>query len=152
MSRRKKPYVKKSFESMGKSSDTSANLYESMLLSPAWFDLSASQKVLYAVCKSQYYSEKRKPIMDDNLSFTMNKSKWAEKYKLYASNNPRGFQRDIAELIRHGFIVCVESGATTRKKSIYRFSDKWQHFGEADFEITAAEMNKTLLNALKRPE
>ena len=63
---KKKPYVKKSFESTGASSDVSANIYESMVLSPAWMDLSAQEKALYQVCKLRYYSQKKKP--NDNRS------------------------------------------------------------------------------------
>ena len=70
MSKRGKPYLKKSFESSGASSDTSANIYCSMINSAAWLDLTASQKVLYVTCKAQYYAEKKKPIQDDNTTFT----------------------------------------------------------------------------------
>lgn len=152
MSKRGKPYLKKSFESSGASSDTSANIYCSMINSAAWLDLTASQKVLYVTCKAQYYAEKKKPIQDDNTTFTMNKSKWSEKYQLYTANNQRGFQRDISALISHGFISCVKNGATTRSKSIYRFSDKWQHFNESNFEILPNEMNATLIHELKKLE
>ena len=86
MSRRKQPYQKKEFESTGASSDTSANVYMSMLLSPAWKDLTANQQRLYLVCKAQYYAEKQKPNSDP-LCFTMNQSKWADLYGLYKRNN-----------------------------------------------------------------
>ena len=135
MSRRNKPYEKQTFESNCQHSDTSANIYESMLLSAAWFDLKASAQVLYLACKSQYYSEKHKPISDDKLCFTMNQGKWADKYKLYRKENAKAFYRDMASLIEHGFIDCVESGANTRTKSIYRFSDRWHSFGTKDFSV-----------------
>ena len=61
MSRRKTPYQKRPFESIGTSNDTSANLYMSMLLSDAWRALTAQQQRLYLYCKSQYYAEKQKP-------------------------------------------------------------------------------------------
>ena len=150
MSRKKHTYVKKAFESTGTSSDVSANIYETMLLSPAWLDLSASQKVLYLTCKAQYYAEKHKPVEDDVTTFTMNLAKWADKYQLYAKSNQRSFHRDMAALISHGFVSCVSSGKITRTKSIYRFSSKWQRYGEADFEILPNEMNGTLLNELNK--
>lgn len=144
MSRRKQPYQKKAFESTGASSDTSANVYMSMLLSPAWKDLTANQQRLYLVCKAQYYAEKQK-INGDPLCFTMNQSKWADLYGLYKRNNAASFIRDMTALIEHGFVSCVECGAISRSKSIYRFSSKWQKWGAADFEILPSEMTVSML-------
>lgn len=147
MSKRKTPYQKKPFESRGTSGDTSANLYVSMLLSDAWRSLTAQQQRLYLYCKAQYYAEKQKPI-GDPLCFTMNQSKWCALYELYEKSNAKGFYRDMAALIEAGFVSCVECGAITRTKSIYRFSAKWQKFGTPEFEVTPAE--KTL--AMQRKE
>lgn len=143
MSRRKTPYQKKSFESTGASSDTSANIYMSMILSPAWKELTANQQRLYLYCKAQYYAEKRKPN-DDPLCFTMNQSKWADLYGLYKRNNAASFYRDISALIEHGFVACVECGAITRTKSIYRFSSMWQRWGTDSFEVTASDMTMSM--------
>lgn len=73
MSNRKKhKYTAKAFESKGntfiddngtKRADTSANIYESMLLSKAYKDLKTRQQQLYTICKAQYYG-KRKPGND----------------------------------------------------------------------------------------
>ena len=144
MSRRKQPYQKKAFESTGASSDTSANVYMSMLLSPAWKDLTANQQRLDLVCKAQYYAEKQK-INGDPLCFTMNQSKWADLYGLYKRNNAASFIRDMTALIEHGFVSCVACGAISRSKSIYRFSAKWQKWGTADFEILPSEMTVSML-------
>ena len=122
--KRKARYVKKSFESMGNSSDVSANLYMSMLLSPAWLDLTANQQRLYLYCKAQYYGDKRKPL-DDPINFTFNRSKWCSLYKLYSGGNHAGFERDRDALISHGFIRVVENGNLTRTKSVYAFWDMW---------------------------
>lgn len=70
-------YQKKDFESTGATSDTSANIYMSMLLAPAWRELTANQQRLYLYCKAQYYGEKRKPITvecpnGNDQYFTMN--------------------------------------------------------------------------------
>ncbi|MFR1625218.1 MAG: hypothetical protein ACLSU1_10555 [[Eubacterium] siraeum] len=43
MSRKRRTYQKKPFESTGKSDDTSANIYVSMQLSKAWMTLTANQ-------------------------------------------------------------------------------------------------------------
>lgn len=125
-----RPYQKKSFESTGISSDTSANVYSSMQKSLAWQHLTAQQKVLYLACKDQYYAEKKKPYLNPEY-FTMNQSKWADMYCLYKRNNAAAFYRDMEQLITHGFIRCVECGSTTRTKSIYSFSDLWQQYDTA---------------------
>ena len=110
-----KEYVKKEFESTGISSDTSANIYVSMLTSKAWIDLTKNAKVLYLYCKAQYYAEKKKPN-NNSLQFTMNKSKWNSMYKIYTNQNQ--FYKDMGMLIEHGFIKCIENGSNTRTKNI----------------------------------
>lgn len=140
---RKKPYQKKSFESTGAASDTSANIYMSMRLSAAWKELTAKQRDLYSCCKAQYYAEKRKPN-DNQLAFTMNQAKWCDLYALYTVSNHRMFYRDMSALIEKGFIVCVECGKATRTKSIYAFSDKWQWYGTDAFEILPSEMTSSM--------
>lgn len=142
-SKLKKHYEKKTFESLCNSSDTSANIYESMMLSPAWMKLSSSQKALYFVCKSQYYAEKTKPN-NNSSQFTMNKYKWCNKYNLYTNANSGGFYRDIAALIEKGFIKCVECGFATRTKSVYQFSDKWQMYGKEGFCVLPNEMTVSM--------
>lgn len=147
MSRKKRTYQKKPFESTGTSDDTSANIYVSMQLSKAWMTLTSNQKVLYLTCKTQLYAEKQKPN-DDPLSFTMNQSKWCGLYHLYEKSNAKGFYRDMTALIEKGFVTCVACGATTRTKSIYRLSSMWQKYGTEEFQI--APTDKTL--AMQRKE
>lgn len=139
MSRRKRPYQKKAFESTGASNDTSANIYMSMLLSDAWRALTAQQQRLYLYCKAQFYAEKKKPG-NDSLCFTMNQSKWYGLYNIYEKSNAKGFYRDMTALIEKGFIICVECGAITRTKSIYRFSSMWQNYGTEAFTVSPSEM------------
>ena len=140
---KKTHYQKKSFESSGKTSDTSANIYESMVQSAAWMDISPLQRQLYVYCKMQYYGEKRKPN-NDPLCFTMNQGKWSDKYGLYEKNNAKGFYRDMTALIDHGFIICAECGAATRTKSIYRYSDMWQKYGTAEFVVLPAQRTSAM--------
>jgi hypothetical protein len=142
---RKKTYIKRKFESTGESSDTSANIYMSMLMSEAWRELSAKQQQLYLYCKAQYYAEKKKPINDNNTSFTMNQSKWHELYGLYSLYNKTSFYRDMTALIEKGFVRCLQCGAIMREKTIYEFSDKWQLYGTAGFKILPSEMTITML-------
>lgn len=145
---KREKYIKKPFESTGVSNDVSANLYLSMLTSPAWLDLSAQQKTLYTYCKLQLYGEKQKPA-DDVTTFTMNQSKWADRYKLYQKSNFKGFSRDMAALISHGFLTCTECGATTRTKSIYRLSSAWQRWGTNAFEILPHEMTLSMARKMR---
>ena len=129
---RKKQYQKKPFESTCEKSDTSSNIYESMLTSQAWSELTAQQKVLYLHCKAQYYAEKRKPKLtddqheDNSQLFTMNREKACHHYGLYKDNNRFGLYRDLSKLCEKGFIICVWNGKSNKSKSIYSFSDEWR--------------------------
>jgi hypothetical protein len=120
-----------------------------MLLSLAWLDLTANQQRLYLYCKAQLYAEKRKPT-DDQLSFTMNRSKWCALYKLYADTNRDGFYRDRDALIEHGFIRVIENGQNTRTKTIYKLWDMWQRWGQSDFIITVHDMSGSMLTKYRK--
>jgi hypothetical protein len=142
MSRKKKrQYSPKPFEALGhqfvgihggRQPDTFAQVYESMLQSDAFKDLNSTQKVLYFICKAQYYG-KRKPSRDypdieelqgdDLFYFNWN---LAQEYGLYKPTCNKNFQMDMKALIDHGLIDLVASGIAHRKKNIYRFSDKWK--------------------------
>lgn len=109
MGGRKKQYIPKSFESTGEPRDTSANIYESMLCSAAYQDLTKNQRLLYVYMKAQYYG-KRKPGRDnldieslqgDDL-FYFNPA-LAVKYGLYASGSRWQFYADIKAVEDHGF-------------------------------------------------
>lgn len=122
--------------------DNSANIYNSMLLSKAWHNLSAKQKELYLCCKAQYYGEQKKKselMTEDEIEngvnadlskrFTMNKSKWCEIYGLYTENTQRYFYSDMKALVQNGFIIVVENGRYMRTKNIYEFSEAWRGSG-----------------------
>ena len=140
MGKRKNTYKTKSFEGIGRKftaanglqySDTSANIYESMMLSKAYQSLSNRQKVLYNVCKAQYYG-KRKPEKDyPELEEMKGDDKFylnfdlVQRYGLYTKNMRKEFKADKETLCAKGFIELVSSGATNYKKSVYKYSDKW---------------------------
>lgn len=132
MSRRKESYKPKSFESDQNKSDTSANIYMSMLMSENWQKLTKNAQVLYLYCKAQYYAEKNKPKLqlkqlteqEQRQCFTMNKSKWQSLYGIYISDNGQ-FNKDMKQLIDYGFVELIENGKNTRTKSIYMLSNKW---------------------------
>ena len=145
-------YDKKAFESTLVSWDTSANIYESMLLSPAWIDLTANQQRLYLYCKAQYYAEAKRPNTWESFWFTMNRAKWCSKYKLYASTNQAGFQRDRDALINHGFIFVVRNGKLTREKTIYALWDMWRFWKTPAFKVLPGNMSASLLEKLPKAE
>ena len=107
--------------------ETSANIFESMLRSPAYMGLTDKQRCLYVICKAQHFG-KRKPSKDhgkelfDERCFYLN---WegVQHYGLYKDH--AHFYRDMKALIKAGFIERVSSGAGRRQKSVYRYSNKW---------------------------
>lgn len=128
---RKNKYKAKPFESTGTSSDTSANIYESMLTHPTFLSLTKNQRFLYLCCKAQYYG-KRKPKKDypevvelqaDTLFYFSRHD--AIKYGITNGNSNAGFYKDLEALEEKGFIEKVINGRATKTKSIYRFSDRW---------------------------
>ena len=147
MSSRKKPYQKKPFESNGISSDVSANIYESMIKSNAFRDLTKEQQMLYVICKLQLYAEKKKPIPGEP-SFTMSRCK-ALAYGSYTESNRKGLPRDIAALVDHGLIDCVCDGSNTRSKNIYRLSDRWQMWGKEGYKTPIKFMTRKMRNSQK---
>lgn len=127
-SRSKETYKKTPFESDGNPSDVSANIYESMLKSPAFKDLTASQRMLCVYMKARYYGQKRKPYKDDRTSFTFNESVWIKGnphgYEIYS--NKRQFYKDRQALIDHGFIEIAENNKNQRESNVYRYSSEWR--------------------------
>ena len=151
MAKKKNKYIPKSFESTRVPSDTSANIYVSMVESPAWQDLTKGQQLLYLYCKLQYYGEKSSQLdekKDNPEVFTMNRYKWCTKYKIYTTSNSGQFYKDMEALIQHGFIKCIKCGAVARRKNVYQYSDKWKIWGKPEFKITNDEMNYRMLNKL----
>ena len=134
---KKKKYIPKSFESTGVSNDTSANIYESMLTSAAFLDLSKNQRLLYMYMKAQYYG-KRKPRKDypdieeiqGDECFYFNQA-LAVKYNLYTRSNHQSFYSDIKAIERHGFIKIVSNGRNTKSKSIYKFVGDWKEWKDS---------------------
>ena len=137
MGRRKESYTPKAFESTGVSNDTSANIYGSMLESPAFKDLSKNQRLLYVYMKKQYYGT-RKPERDfpeveklqgtDLFYFNM---ALAVQYGLYSRSNDRQFYNDIAAIERHGFIKTISNGRSTKSRSVYKFIGDWKQWQDS---------------------
>ncbi|MBQ8941798.1 MAG: hypothetical protein IJ062_08165 [Firmicutes bacterium] len=159
MQKRKK-YQKKPFESVGNKSDTSANIYMSMLMSPAWMDLTPRQQVLYLYAKSRFYGQRtadKKALFNQfegletpkyiDPFFSLSVWEVTEQLKIYSKSNLMTFYRDLEQLILHGFIKCVacQSSNRPKKRSIYTYSDKWQLWGTESFNIEPAEMTRAMI-------
>ena len=143
MSRRKK-WTARPFESQGQKfedpvtgairNDTSANIFESMLLHPAFTTLKPRQQMLYVVCKAQFYGH-RKPSQDfpdiedvkDDSCFYMNRE-LAVRYGNYTKSMGKELYSDLKELQKRGFIECVSNGKSTKSKSVYRFTSNWKYW------------------------
>ena len=156
---KKRVYHKKSFESNESPSDTSANIYMSMLTSPAFLDLTPRQQMLYVYAKSRLYGQKtadKKALFKqfDDLSepayidpfFSLSNHEVTEELKIYSKSNLMSFYRDLEQLILHGFIKCVacRSSERSKKRTIYTYSDKWQIWGTDDFKIERKEMTRAM--------
>lgn len=141
-----KKWTARPFESIGKRfedpytgklrGDSSANIYESMLLHPAFRTLKPRQQMLYVLCKSQFYGHKKpsdetgyKDIdaFKSDMCFFLNLAA-VVRYGLYTRNMRGKFYADMKELQRRGFIEVLSSGASTKKKSVYKFSGNWKQW------------------------
>ena len=156
---KKRAYQKKSFESTGVSSDTSANIYMSMLLSDAWLDLTPRQQILYVYAKSRMYGQKtadkkalfqqyddmKEPAYIDPF-FSLSIYEVTKVLKLYSETNLARFYKDMEQLILHGFIKCVacRSSVRSKKRTIFTYSDKWQIWGTDDFVIERKEVTSAM--------
>lgn len=119
--------------------DTTANICYSMLVSPAFKDLTARQRILYVYAKTQYFGAKSRPKSDfpdieeykrDNgrKYFYLNHFLMSDVFGLYPKSNTRDLYVDIKALIEHGFIEQVSNGKINQKRSIYTYCDKWKEW------------------------
>ncbi len=112
--------------------------YHSQLMHPAYQTLSDGAKTLLMICKDcrrysiagkqgEFYPNAPK---NDPLCFYMNRAL----LRMYGGgwSSPNKFRRCMTELIIHGFVTVVETGWTSRTKSIYRFSGAWMKLQEGE--------------------
>ena len=154
MGRKRVKFTPKPFETVG-GKDVFANIYLSMIMSPAWRDLSATQQRLYLYLKMQLFAEHPKPKTEQYPGgheeyFTFNKSKWCTLYGIYSGTNLGGFTRDRDALILHGFIKVVRDGQNTKTKTIYTYSAAWKTWGQPGFEISTKDMPLSLNRKYRR--
>ena len=150
MGKRKRKRAYRNWESMSKTTDhkywngkrnvtdTTTNICQSMMLSKAWRDMSARQRQLYVIAKSQYYGAYSRPVKDypeiemyknnDKDYFYLNRALVSGVHGLYPQSNTRDLYNDINVLIEHGFIERVSDGRPNKMRSIYTYSDAWKYW------------------------
>ena len=114
-------------------------LYDDLLDSPAFHDLSPKQKVLLIYCiRESHGAAMRENAPEggkgDERMFYMNRALRIH-HGLYAESDTRGFRRDMSALISHGFVDCLRSGYERRERSIFRLSARWNIWGTSDFTV-----------------
>lgn len=118
-------------------------IYNDLLDSPAFHDLTPSQKVLYFYCQRETHGDAmRDSGTQDERVFFMNRALRCKTHQLYPLSDTRAFERDMAQLVGHGFVDCLQSGLDTRTKSLYRLSARWCDWGTPAFSMP--ERLKTL--------
>ncbi len=133
MSRGKKQQPRKPWQRRANSSRHFQCLYDDLLDSPAFHDLTAREKVLLIFCRRESHGRAMAEGEHDERLFYMNKSLRTTIHELYKPSDTRQFEHDMAALIAHGFVDLVKSGYETRTKSLYRLSDRWNHWGTRAF-------------------
>lgn len=130
---RKKQQPRKTWQRRAKSSGRFQCLYDDLLDSPAFHDLTARQKILLIYCRREAHGRAMAENGNDERCFWMNKSLRCNVHELYKTSDTRAFEHDMASLISHGFVDLVRSGYETRTKSLYRLSGRWNHWGTKAF-------------------
>lgn len=137
---RKKRNLPEGFETCG--SSKFVRIFDDMMESPAFFDMTKNQRLLFIYCKRQFcgsdwvkMGEGKHPGIDfpevvqfkDARCFYFNLG-LAVKYGLYTKNGRKEFAKDMEALAKHGFIDRITDGELTHSKSIYRFSSGWKEW------------------------
>lgn len=129
-----------------KSKNRFVPLYRDLFFSKAFQSLTKCQQLLYINMTFEYNpsTEVEHPDGDIN-KFWFNKDRYKNQYKLYSNDNQ--FYKDRDELIKKGFIEQVKGGYTTRDKSIYKFSKRWQKYDpNKEFELKPNERTGSMMN------
>ena len=117
--------------------DTTTLLTYSMMISDAFRDLTARQRMLYVYAKSQFYGARSRPCNDykdidvfkeynGSRYFYLNHRLLSDVFGLYPKDNHRDLYKDIKALIEHGFIEKYSGGRSNRSRAIYRYSEWWK--------------------------
>ena len=115
-------------------------MFYDLLDSEAFTSLTCKQRMLYVYCCRESHGQAMRDNAleggeGDERMFYLNRELYVHRYKLYGENDRRGFNRDMAALIGHGFVDCIKSGLATREKNLYRLSSRWHHYGTPAFSM-----------------
>lgn len=123
--------------------DTTTTICYSMLIHPAFKDLTARQRMLYVYAKTQFYGARSRPKKDfpdiaefaeydGRKYFYLNHFLMSDVFGMYPKSNHRDLYKDIAALVEHGFIEWYTEPKTIDKgnhmRTIYRYSDAWKQW------------------------
>jgi hypothetical protein len=106
-------------------------LFDDMMESPAWEQLTSSEIVLYLYMLKKFRVKYVKGMVDKSNENDISMPK-QEYMKLM---NNRTFFKSIDHLIELGFIKVIEGRYATRECNIYGFNDAWKHYGTDTFNI-----------------
>ena len=120
-------------DSFGKNrTDSFCMIWDSLMQSEAYIDLTPVQKNLYILCACQRFGH-RKPGKDYDEDafqgadkFYLNWREVNERYGMYSQGNHSRFYKDMKALEDHGFIKKLSSGKNHHTKSIYQYDSAWQ--------------------------
>lgn len=133
---RRKARQRKAWQRRASGSSQWNPLYNDLLDSPAFHDLTASAKVLYLYCQRETHGDAmRDSGTQDERVFYMNRGLRCKVHQLYPLSDTRAYERDMAQLVGHGFVDCLKSGLDTRTKSLYRLSARWCDWGTPAFSM-----------------
>lgn len=130
--------------------DTVVTVMYSMMISGAFKDLTARQRMLYVYAKGQFYGARSRPKDDfrdipefkewqGRKYFYLNHRLVSDVYGLYPKSNHRDLYNDIEELVKHGFIEYHTEPKAVNKsnhmRTIYRYSEAWKDW-KAGYKYT----------------
>lgn len=151
--------------------DPTTQIMYTMLISPAFKDLTARQRMLYVYAKSQFYGAVSRPsgdFKDENGNtieqfkrydgkecFYLNHKLMSDVFGLYPKTNHRDLYFDIEALIQRGFIERVtgqerkKTTETNHMRNIYKYSEKWKEITETDLERIRVKEKEIKQNRVK---
>jgi len=116
-------------------------LTASMLQHRAWKELKPIGFKLYALLKTKYAG------IDRGIEFECTYKEILQKTRLVDDSTKKAFD----DLIRKGFIEVVENNRSRMKANKYKFSSKWQHYGEPEFEYIEKK-RKAVIHKINPPD
>lgn len=151
--------------------ETTTQIMYSMLISPAFKDLTTRQRMLYIYAKSQFFGAVSRPSDDfkgedgkplekfrryeGKECFYLNHKLMSEVFELYPKTNHRDLYFDIEALVQRGFIERVtgverkQTTETNHMRNIYKYSERWKEIDETDLEKIRTREKEIKQNRVK---